>query len=395
MQAFDQIFVNGKQWILAFLPNALQPIGSILLIIAAIFGVFATLFAVTTILERKILGRIQNRFGPNRVGPFGFFQPAADGIKMLTKEDIVPRDADKIVHFLAPLALIVPVALALSVLPYGRNMAPVEFDAGLLFFFAVGASTELSVFMAGWSSRNKYSLIGAMRGIAQMISYEVPLVLSTISVIMIVGSLSLVKIVEAQSGFVFGWLPGWHVFTPWGLAGFALFMIAATAESNRAPFDLPEAESEIIAGYLTEYSGFKYALFFMGEYWGMFAISGLSVTLFLGGWNAPLPFLQFIPSYVWFFTKLILIIFTFIWLRGTVPRLRLDQLMSFAWKFLLPLALTNIVVAAIWHFTKTWQVPGALGLRWLLCALLIAIPFVGLGRALSKVQVKRVYQFAE
>ena len=190
--------------------------------IAAIFGVFATLFAITTILERKILGRIQNRLGPNRVGPFGFLQPAADGIKMLTKEDIVPRGADKVVHFLAPLALMVPVALALAVLPYGRNMAPVEFDAGLLFFFAVGASTELSVFMAGWSSRNKYSLIGAMRGIAQMISYEVPLVLSTISVIMIVGSLSLVKIVEAQSGFVFGFIPGWHVLTPWGFAGFVL-----------------------------------------------------------------------------------------------------------------------------------------------------------------------------
>ena len=395
MESLDQIFVNGKQWLVAFLPETLQPIASILLVIAAILGVFATLFAITTILERKILGRIQNRFGPNRVGPFGFLQPAADGIKMLTKEDIVPRDADKIVHFLAPLALIVPVALALAVLPYGRNMAPVEFDAGLLFFFAVGASTELSVFMAGWSSRNKYSLIGAMRGIAHMISYEVPLVLSTISVIMIVGSLSLVKIVEAQSDFVFGWFPGWHVFTPWGFAGFILFMIAATAESNRAPFDLPEAESEIIAGYLTEYSGFKYALFFMGEYWGMFAISGLAVTLFLGGWNAPFPFLQFIPSYIWFFAKLIALILTFIWMRGTLPRLRLDQLMSFAWKFLLPLVLVNIIVAAIWHFTKNLQWPGALGLRWILCAALLAIPFVGLSRALSKVRVKRVYQFWE
>ena len=395
MQGLDQIFVQGKQWLISFLPESVQPIASILLVIASIFGVFATLFAVTTILERKILGRIQNRLGPNRVGPFGFLQPAADGIKMLTKEDIVPRDADKVVHFLAPLALIIPVALALAVLPYGRNMVPVEFDAGLLFFFAVGASTELSVFMAGWSSRNKYSLIGAMRGIAQMISYEVPLVLSAISVVMIVGSLSLVKIVEAQSGFVLGFVPAWHVFTPWGLAGFALFMVAATAESNRSPFDLPEAESEIIAGYLTEYSGFKYALFFMGEYWGMFAISGLAVTLFLGGWNAPLPFLQFIPSWVWFFSKLVALIFFFIWLRGTLPRLRLDQLMNFAWKFLLPLALVNIVVAAIWHFSKSWQLPGALGLRWILCALLIAIPFVGLGRTFSKVRAKRVYQYAE
>ena len=396
MESLDQIFVNGKQWLVSFLPENFQSVASVLLVITAILGVFATLFAVTTILERKILGRIQNRFGPNRVGPFGFLQPAADGIKMLTKEDIVPRDADKIVHFLAPLALIIPVALALAVLPYGRNMTPVEFDAGLLFFFAVGASTELSVFMAGWSSRNKYSLIGAMRGIAQMISYEVPLVLSTIPVIMIVGSLSLLKIVEDQSSFVFGWLPGWHIFTPWGLAGFVLFMIAATAESNRAPFDLPEAESEIIAGYLTEYSGFKYALFFMGEYWGMFAISGLAVTLFLGGWAAPFPFLQFIPSYVWFFTKLVALILTFIWMRGTLPRLRLDQLMSFAWKFLLPLALTNIVVAAIWHFSKNLQLPGALGLRWILCAIILAIPYVWLGRGVAQAQrTKRIYKFAE
>ncbi len=396
MESLDQIFVNGKQWIISFLPENCQFVASVLLVIAAILGVFATLFAITTILERKILGRIQNRFGPNRVGPFGFFQPAADGIKMLTKEDIVPRDADKIVHFLAPLALIVPVALALAVLPYGRNMAPVEFDAGLLFFFAVGASTELSVFMAGWSSRNKYSLIGAMRGIAQMISYEVPLVLSTISVIMIVGSLSLAKIVEAQSGFVFGWFPGWHVFTPWGFAGFIIFMIAATAESNRAPFDLPEAESEIIAGYLTEYSGFKYALFFMGEYWGMFAISGLAVTLFLGGWTAPLPFLQFIPSYIWFFAKLSALILFFIWMRGTLPRLRLDQLMSFAWKFLLPLALINIVVAALWHFSKGLQLPGAPVLRWIFCAIILAVPYAWLGRGVAQAQrTKRVYQFAE
>jgi NADH-quinone oxidoreductase subunit H len=396
MQSLDQIFVNGEHWLIAFLPEIFQPIVSILLVIAAILGVFATLFAITTILERKILGRIQNRFGPNRVGPFGFLQPAADGIKMLTKEDIVPRGADKVVHFLAPLALMVPVALALAVIPYGRNMAPIDFDAGLLFFFAVGAGTELSVFMAGWSSRNKYSLVGAMRGIAQMISYEVPLVLSTISVIMIVGSLSLVKIVEAQSGFVLGFVPTWHVLTPWGFAGFVLFMIAATAESNRAPFDLPEAESEIIAGYLTEYSGFKYALFFMGEYWGMFAISGLAVTLFLGGWNAPFPFLQFIPSYIWFFVKLIGIILTFIWMRGTLPRLRLDQLMSFAWKFLLPLALTNIVVAAIWYFSKSLQWPGGLGMRWIFCAIILAVPYVWLGRGVAQAQkMKRIYKFAE
>jgi NADH-quinone oxidoreductase subunit H len=396
-EQLDQVFVIFKQWLVAQMPEFAQPVASALLIAAGIIGVFASLFAVTTILERKLLGRIQNRYGPNRVGPFGFLQPLADGLKMLTKEDIVPRAADKVIHFIAPLVLVLPVAMALSVIPYGRNMAPVDFDAGLLFFFAVGAATELSVFMAGWASRNKYSLVGAMRGIAQMISYEIPLVLSVVSVVMITGTLSLTKIVETQASFASGWFPGWHVFTPWGLAGFGLFMIAATAESNRSPFDLPEAESEIIAGYLTEYSGFKYALFFLGEYWGLFAVSGLAVTLFLGGWAAPLPFLQAVPSYVWFFSKLFALIFLFIWLRGTLPRLRLDQLMGLAWKFLLPLTLVNMVSAATWHFSKDWNFTGALLWRWAVGLTIIVVPYVLLGNALftSKQDMKRVYRFVE
>lgn len=391
----DQLFVALKHTIVGWLPQTIQPLAGILISIGAMIGVFATMFAITTIMERKILGRIQNRLGPNRVGPFGLLQPAADGLKMLTKEDIVPFAADKIVHFLAPVVLIIPVALALSVIPYGRNMTAVDLDSGVLFFFAVGATTELSVFMAGWSSQNKYSLVGAMRAIAQMISYELPLVLSTVSVLMMVGSLSLPHIVEAQSGYIYHVLPRWHVFTPWGLTGFFLFMIAATAESNRSPFDLPEAESEIIAGYLTEYSGFKYALFFMAEYWGLFAVSGMGVTLFLGGWNAPLPFLEWIPSWVWFFGKLSALIVGFIWIRGTLPRLRLDQLMNFAWKFLLPLALINILVAALWHFSRSLQFAGAREMRWLLCAMVIAFPYFLLGRALGgRKPAKREYQFA-
>jgi NADH-quinone oxidoreductase subunit H len=235
-----------------------------------------------------------------------------------------------------------------------------------------------------------------MRAIAQMISYEVPLVLSTIAVVMIVGSLSLVKIVEAQAGYSLGFIPNWHVFTPWGLAAFLLFLVAAAAESNRSPFDLPEAESEIIAGYLTEYSGFKYALFFLGEYWGMFAVSGLAVTLFLGGWTAPLPFLRWIPSYVWFFAKLCALILMFIWLRGTLPRLRIDQLMNLAWKFMLPMCLINIVAAAMWHFSRDWNFPGHDPGRWLGCAAIIGVPYVLLGRALSGPNrfPKRVYQYA-
>src|ERR1043166_8395606 len=197
----DQIFVNLKRYLVSFAPDEWQPLISALISVAAIIATFAGLFALTTILERKGLGRIQNRYGPNRVGPFGILQPVADGLKAMTKEDIVPRAADKVVHFLAPLVLIVPVFLALAVIPVGRNMVAIDLDAGVLFFFAVGAATELAVFMAGWSSRNKYSLLGAMRAIAQMISYEVPLILSAVTVVMLVGSLSTTKIVDAQAGF--------------------------------------------------------------------------------------------------------------------------------------------------------------------------------------------------
>ena len=386
----DQILVTLKHWLVRSVPDQWQPLISAVLSVAAIIVAFATLFAITTILERKGLGRIQNRYGPNRVGPYGLLQPLADGLKALTKEDVVPHTADKIVHFLAPLVLVVPVFLALAVLPMGRNMTALDMDAGVLFFFAVGAATELSVFMAGWSSRNKYSLLGAMRAIAQMISYEVPLILSAVTVIMAAGSLSPVRIVEAQAGY-WGLLPQWYVLTPWGLAGFILFMIAGTAESNRSPFDLPEGESEIIAGYYTEYSGFKFALFFLGEYLGMFGISGLGITLFLGGWHAPLARLEWIPSYVWFFSKLLALIAMFIWVRGTLPRLRLDQLMSFAWKFMLPMTLANMLAAGVWRFMPA----GAA--RWIVCSLFLAALYVSLVRLLAgrKQLGKRVYRYAD
>jgi NADH-quinone oxidoreductase subunit H len=388
---------DPKADFLAALPEAIRPFINIVLSITPIMMVFPGLFAATTWLERKGLGRIQNRMGPNRVGPYGWFQPVADGLKMLTKEDIVPRTADKAVHFLAPVVLVIPTLLAYAVLPFGRNLVPIDMDAGILFFFAVGASTELSIFMAGWSSRNKYSLLGAMRAIAQMISYEIPLIISSVAVIMITGSLSLVQIVAGQSGFVFGCVPRWHVFTPWGFAGFVMFLIASLAESNRSPFDIPEAESEIIAGHLTEYSGFKYALFFLAEYLGMFAMCGLAATLFLGGWQAPLPFLDIVPGYVWFLGKLISLVFLFIWVRGTVPRLRVDQLLNFAWKFMLPLALLNLVVAAVWHYTGAWTFPSALLWRWLLCGGMIFGPYTLLGRGLtgSKKLTKRIYRFAD
>jgi NADH-quinone oxidoreductase subunit H len=397
VETLDQLFVNLKHWAVGLFPDAWQALVSALLSIAPIIAVFGGLFAIVTIFERKGLGRIQNRYGPNRVGiPFtnirlcGFGQFIPDGIKAIIKEDVVPRAADKVVHLLAPVVLLIPVLLTYSVLPVGRNMTVADYDAGVLFFFAVGGAVELSVFMAGWSSRNKYSLLGAMRGIAQMISYEIPLILSSVTVIMIVGTMNTAEIVEKQSGFT-GLLPNWHVLTPWGFAGFIIFFIASLAESNRAPFDLPEGESEIIAGYFTEYSGFKFALFFLGEYLGMFAISGLGITLFLGGWNAPFPFLTWVPSYLWFFAKLIALIFTFIWIRGTLPRLRMDQLMNFAWKFMIPMALINVVVAGVWHFMG----PG--WARWVVCALLVVGPYVLLGRGLMENQKlgKRIYRFAE
>jgi NADH-quinone oxidoreductase subunit H len=389
---------NPKTDFLAFFPEPAHSLVSVLLSIVPIMVVFPTLFAITTWMERKGLGRIQNRLGPNRVGPYGLFQPVADGLKMVTKEDIVPRNADKIVHYLAPIALVIPTFLSFAVLPFARNLVPLNLDSGILFFFAIGASTELSIFMAGWSSRNKYSLLGAMRAVAQMISYEIPLIISSVTVIMLTGSLSLVDIVNRQDTYLFGFIPHWNAFTPWGFAGFIIFLIASLAESNRSPFDLPEAESEIIAGHLTEYSGFKYALFFMGEYLGMFAMSGLAVTLFLGGWSSPLWFIgDWFPGYIWFFLKLMALVCLFIWIRGTMPRLRVDQLLNFAWKFMLPLSLINLVAAAVWHYLGVSQFPGALPVRWIVCAAIIGIPYVWMGRALggNKQLTRRVYRFAD
>jgi len=386
----DQIFVHLLSWLVSFLPAGWQHVAGVLICVVVIIAVYPTLFALAVLLERKGLGRMQNRYGPNRVGPFGILQPVADGIKSLTKEDIVPERADKVVHFLAPVMLVVAVFMGFAVLPMGRNMVLVDLDASLLFFFAMGATTELSVFMAGWSSRNKYSLLGAMRAVAQMISYEVPLLLSSIVVVMMSGTLSLTKIAAIQNQYTWG-IAHWNVLTPWGLAGFLIFVIASMAETNRSPFDLPEGESELVAGYFTEYSGFKFALFFLGEYVGMFGISGLGVTLFLGGWSAPFAFLDWIPSWIWFFGKVMVWICFFIWVRGTLPRIRQDQLMNFAWKFVLPLTLLNMVDVALWRFM------GEGVLRWVVCSAILLVAYVGAG--LTGMRQKkfgpRSYRYAE
>jgi NADH-quinone oxidoreductase subunit H len=241
--ALDQIFVHGKRWLLSWIaaaPNWIIQITSSLINIVALLAVFLTLFALMSVLERKILGRMQNRYGPNRVGPFGLFQPVADGIKMLIKEDIVPARADKVVHFLAPVVLAAVAILTLGVIPYGRNMTVFTIDGGILFFFAVGSATELAVFMAGWASNNKFSMLGAMRAIAQMFSYELPLIITVLPVVMIVGSLMPDRIVFAQGDYTLGIVPRWYVFTPWGAAAFILFFVSGLVESNRTPFDVPE-----------------------------------------------------------------------------------------------------------------------------------------------------------
>jgi NADH-quinone oxidoreductase subunit H len=383
-----------------WLPEPWRWLANSLIAIVVLVLAFATLFALLTLAERKILGRVQNRPGPNRTGIpltnirlFGLGQPLADGIKMLTKEDLVPRHADQVLHFLAPVALLAFSILTFAVIPYGRHLTPVELDAGLLYFFAAGAATELAIFMAGWASRNKYSLLAAMRALAQLISYELPLLLSVVPVVLIAGTLSTSRLVEAQGAWALGFFPQWHIFTPWGFAAFLIFFVAALAESNRSPFDLPEAESELIAGHLTEYSGFKYALFFMAEYFGMCALSGLGVTLFLGGWQAPLPFLTFIPSYFWFVAKLLALLLLFIWIRATLPRLRMDQLTRLAWKFLVPLALINLGTAAFWSLTAGWS--GALQLvRWAIALAFVVGPFFALGRGLSAGLAPRTYRYA-
>jgi NADH-quinone oxidoreductase subunit H len=386
---------------------SLDLIRDILIATVPLLVIFPTLFAFTTWLERKALARIQNRVGPNKVGVpltryggrfslFGLGQPLADGIKMLFKENIVPRDADRLFHLLAPILALIPAMLVLCFLPlefpWTESLLPVQaflLDGAVIFFFAITGLNTLAIFMAGWASRNKYSLLGGMRAIAQMISYEIPLVLSAVVVVMMVGSLNAAEIANAQADW------NWFVFTPWGLAAFVIFFIASLAEINRSPFDLPEAESEIIAGYFTEYSGFKFALFFLGEYIAMFAISGLAVTLFLGGGAGPgvaaLPWL----STVWFIAKIFALIAVMIWLRGTLPRLRVDQLMGFAWKFLLPLSILNIIVAGFaWHAQQ--QASGILkAIIWVACLLILYATAKGLDQ-LNRSNVRpRDYKYAE
>jgi NADH-quinone oxidoreductase subunit H len=276
---------------------------------------------------------MQERLGPNRLGPFGCFQTIADTLKLLTKEDIVPSKTDKWIFKTAPMFFIIVSVMLYTVIPMGRNMVVVDLNVGLFYFISVGSLSTIAILMAGWSSNNKWSLLGAMRSVAQMISYEIPLAFSLLGVVMITGSLNLSDIVASQSKY-------WFILIQ--PIAFITYFIAATAELNRGPFDMPEAEQELTAGAYTEYTGMRWALFFLAEYTNLVAVSALAATLFFGGWQGP-----WLPSWIWIIIKTYLIMLIFMWLKWTFPRIRMDHLMSLSWKVLIPVSLVNIVITGV------------------------------------------------
>jgi NADH-quinone oxidoreductase subunit H len=303
-----------------------------------IFTIIVIVFFLCSVIgfiymERRVLGKMQARIGPNRVGPFGLLQAIADAVKVLTKENITPVNADKIVYWLAPAIVFAPVLMVLAVVPFANGALLADLNIGILYVVAVSSISTIGVFMAGWSSSNKYSMIGAMRMVAAVISYEMPIVITIGSIILMAGSMSLNDIVIAQQDYPFVLLQP--------LAFFLMF-VAGCAEINRSPFDLMEADSEIVAGFHTEYSGMKFAMFYLGEYGEAVVMSTIIATLFLGGWQGPI-----LPPFIWLIGKVFFVFFLMIWTRTSLPRIRIDQLMALAWKFLFPLALINLIITGI------------------------------------------------
>jgi NADH-quinone oxidoreductase subunit H len=329
--------------------------------VAIVTGILLTAVAYTVLLERKVVGRMQNRYGPNRVGPFGLLQPLTDGIKLFLKEDLIPFAVDRPLYILAPIIALACALISIAVVPFGRDITfhgvdlfqIADLNIGLLVILGVTSIGVYGIALSGWSSNNKYSLLGSLRASAQLVSYELALGLSIIGVILRAGSLRLRDIVDSQSGH--GML-SWNVIGGLQFVGFFIYLMAAYAETNRSPFDLPEAESELTAGYHTEYSSMKFAMFFMAEYANMVTVGCVATLLFLGGWHSP--FGHLIPAFggqigaaiepvFWFVLKVFFFLFLYVWVRGTLPRFRYDQLMSFGWKFLLPLAVANIIGTAL------------------------------------------------
>jgi len=316
--------------------------------LGVVFFVILTLAAYLVLAERRILAWIQDRKGPNRVGPFGMLQPLADLIKLLTKEDFIPAAADRWLFLLAPAMAAIPAILTFAVIPFGApitiagHQVPLliaDLNVGVLFFMALSSIAVYGMAIGGWASNSKYSLLGGIRGLAQLISYELSMGLSLVPVIMLARSFSLTAIVDAQSRIPF------VIYQP---VAFIIFLISITAECKRIPFDIPEAEGELVAGFHTEYSGMRFGLFFVGEYINIIVLGGLATTFFLGGWHGP-----FLPPVVWFTIKSLAVAFFFIWMRGTLPRLRYDQLMHLGWKVLTPLALVNILITGWWLALKS------------------------------------------
>lgn len=328
----------------------------IILKIVVVLAIGLLHVAYATYFERKVIGHMQVRLGPMRVGWHGLLQPFADGLKLFFKEDIVPANADKVVFYIAPIIFMAASMVNLSVIPFSYSFTIADFkfspviadiNIGLLFIFAMAGMGVYGIFVAGWASNSKYAFLGGIRSAAQVISYEIAMGLSLVGVMIMAGSLNLTDIVRAQEESVFG------MFAIPQIVGFVIFTIAAVAETNRTPFDMPEAESELVAGYFTEYSGFRFALFFLGEYIAMIIMASMATICFLGGWTLPwyitqvVPFINYVPGIVWFLMKVYACFFFFYWIRATLPRYRYDQVMAIGWKILIPVALANILVTGL------------------------------------------------
>lgn len=331
----ENLFINISHVLISWLVGCgLTPVWADLIMLVvkwvSIISIITLNVLILIWLERKVSGFIQLRLGPNRLGPYGCFQTIADTLKLLTKEDIIPSQTDKLVFIIAPAAFIVVSVMLYAVLPMGQNMAVVDFNVGLFYFISVGSLSTICLLMAGWGSNNKWSLLGGMRAVAQMISYEIPLAFSLLGVVMITGSLNLSAIVEHQHNI-------WFILMQ--PVAFVTYFIAATAELNRGPFDMPEAEQELTGGAYTEYTGMRWALFFLAEYTNLVAVSALVSTLFLGGWQGP-----WLPSWLWIIIKTYFVMIIFMWLKWTFPRVRMDHIMALSWKVLVPVSLANIVL---------------------------------------------------
>ncbi|HET9218058.1 MAG TPA: NADH-quinone oxidoreductase subunit NuoH [Terriglobia bacterium] len=313
----------------------------------AILGSVMGALAYTTLVERRIMAFVQMRPGPNRVGPYGLLQPIADGLKFLFKEQTVPGNANVLLYYAAPIVSMIPALLSFAVIPFGPELLIADINVSLLLIFAITSLGVYGIVLGGWSSNSKYPLMGAMRASAQMLSYELSLTLSVVGVLLISNTLSLANLVQGQQGTWFGIIPKWNIFLQ--PVAFLVYLLSGIAETNRLPFDFAESEQELVAGWHTEYSGMKFAMFFLAEYANMVTVSALATIMFLGGWNGPMfgpSWLQMILPTVWFLLKIAAFLFVYMLVRATIPRIRYDQLMRFGWKVLLPLALANILVTS-------------------------------------------------